>query len=244
MEKNHKKVFVPEKPSFRILKCVLFLFCSLLMTNGLYAQSKNITGTVTYDSNEPIIGVSVQIKGTGNGTVTDIDGKYSISADAGDVLVFSYLGMQSENVSVGTKTVIDLIMKEDSHMLTETVVIGYGSAKSKDLTSPIATINSESLGKHLAASPMQGLQGKIPGIRVVNSGQPGSAPKVTLRGVGSYDGESQGPLYVVDGMFFDDISFLSNSDIESMNVLKDKSRKIEISAHGNSLRDNEGLRWY
>ncbi|MCD8193640.1 MAG: SusC/RagA family TonB-linked outer membrane protein, partial [Tannerellaceae bacterium] len=121
------------------------------------------------------------------------------------------------------QSVIYIDMAEDTQTLDEVVVIGYGSAKSKDLTSPIATVSGDELSRHISASPMQSLQGKVPGVQIINSGQPGSSPKVRIRGVGSYDDEKQGPLYVVDGMFFDNIDFLSNSDVETMNVLKDAS---------------------
>jgi TonB-linked outer membrane protein, SusC/RagA family len=203
---------------------LLLCLCLILACTNIFAQERvEVSGIVTEQaSGFPAIGVSVLVKGTTQGTITSIDGDYSIPNVPSDAtLVFSYIGMISQEVTVNGRTRINILMEEDTHSLEEVVVIGYGSAKAKDLTSPITTISSESIAKQLTASPMQGLQGKVSGIQVINTGQPGSSPRVRMRGVGSYNDE--GPLYVVDGMFFDDISFLSNGDIESLNVLKDAS---------------------
>lgn len=221
--KESKKDFISGNLNSLILRYLLFLFCFLLTTGNIYAQTKTISGIIKDEANEPLIGVTVQIKGTNNGTITDIDGRYTIAAATGNVLVFTYVGMQTQEVTVGSQASIDVVMKNDSRMLAETVVIGYGSAKAKDLTSPIATIKGDDVNRHLTASPMQAMQGKVPGLQVINTGQPGSSPKVRIRGVGNYDDSKTGPLYVVDGMFFDNIDFLNNSDIENMSVLKDAS---------------------
>lgn len=200
---------------------LLFLIFSASISNAL-AQT-TITGVVADEQKESLPGVSVTIKGSKTGTVTDFDGNYSINAKPGDVLIFSYLGMKNQSITVGSQSKIDAILISDSKMLTETVVIGYGSAKAKDLTSPIAVVNTEALNKHLAASPMQALQGQLSGVQVISSGQPGSSPKVNIRGVGNMETGYQGPLYVVDGMMFDNIDFLSSNDIENISVLKDAS---------------------
>ena len=203
-------------------KMILTLVC-LIGTLVVQAQDKKISGVITDNQSEPLIGVSVSIEGTGKGAITDFDGKYSLNAKEGDVLEFSFVGMALQRITVGKQTVINVELLEDVQMLNETVVIGYGSAKMKDLTSPITSIKGEELLTRTTASPMQGLQGKVAGVRIVNSGQPGTAPRVTIRGAGSLNGAKQGPLYVIDGMFFDDISFLNSTDIETMNVLKDAS---------------------
>ena len=106
--------------------------------------------------------------------------------------------------------------------LEEVVVIGYGTSKAKDLTAPIAVIKADEITKHATSSPMSALQGKVPGVQITNSGQPGSGPSVRIRGIGSMNTDSQ-PLYVVDGMFFDNIDFLNNSDIQDLSILKDAS---------------------
>ncbi len=206
-----------------IKKMILTLLVCLIGTLVVQAQDKKVSGVVTDNLSSPLIGVSVTIKNTTTGTVTDFDGRYTLNAKEGDVLEFSFVGMVTQQITVGKQTIVNVQLEENVQMLTETVVIGYGSAKMKDLTSPITSIKGDELLTRTTASPMQGLQGKVAGIRIVNSGQPGTAPRVTIRGAGSLDGSKQGPLYVVDGMFFDDISFLNSTDIETMNVLKDAS---------------------
>lgn len=219
-----KRTFFTTGADSLFMKGFLFLTCFLLAsTVSIYAQTKTVSGKVTDTMNEALIGVTVKVQGTTTGTVTDIDGAYSLSAQSSDVLEFSYIGMKPKLVTVGSQSTINVVLEDDSKLLGETVIIGYGSAKAKDLTSPIATIKGDEVSKHLTASPMQALQGKIPGLQVINTGQPGSSPKVRIRGVGNYDNDKQGPLYVVDGMFFDNIDFLNNSDIENISILKDAS---------------------
>ena len=113
------------------------LVCLLLASASAFAQTKTVTGTVTDAANEPLIGASVLVQGTSTGTITDMDGKYSISVTPEDVLAFSYVGMTSQTIKVGTQNVINVTLKEDSQVLAETVVIGYGSAKKRDLTGSI-----------------------------------------------------------------------------------------------------------
>ena len=120
-----------------------------------------------------------------------------------------------------SSNIINVTLEDDAQVLSDVVVIGYGSAKSKDLTSQISTIRAEEVSKHLTSSPMQSLQGKVSGMQILNTGQPGSSPKVRIRGIGNFSDAN--PLYVVDGMFFENIDFLSNDDIENISVLKDAS---------------------
>lgn len=201
--------------------CLFLFFTFSIGVFGAFAQT--VTGTVTDTQKEPLTGVTIVVKGSTLGTMTDLDGNYSIEAKSSDVLEFSFIGMKTQTVTVGDKTVINTVLEDDAKMLTETVVIGYGTAKAKDLTSPITTISSDDVTKHLTASPMQALQGQVSGVQIVSSGQPGSSPKVRIRGAGNFDNDKQGPLYVVDGMLFDNIDFLSNNDIENISILKDAS---------------------
>lgn len=224
MKIKPKRTFSTENALSLFKKSVVFLACFLLVgITNVYAQTKSISGKVTDEANEPLIGVSVRIQGTTTGTITDIDGLYTISAQTGDVLEFSFVGMTAQTIRVASQTAINVVLKDDAQMLGETVVIGYGSAKSKDLTSPIATIKGDAVNRHLTASPMQGLQGKVAGLQITNSGAPGTSPQVKIRGVGSFTNDKTGPLYVVDGMFVDNIDFLSNNDIVNISVLKDAS---------------------
>lgn len=197
------------------------LVCLLLMTTSLFAQEKTVTGTVTDSTNEPLIGASVVIQGTSNGTITDIDGKYSITASPDNVLEFSYVGMVKQDVKVGSQHVINIQLKEDSQMLAETVVIGYGSAKKRDLTGSITNIKGAEIANKPSTNPLSSLQGKVAGVQIINSGQAGSDPEIRVRGTNSINGYK--PLYIVDGLFNDNINFLNPEDIESMEVLKDPS---------------------
>lgn len=129
--------------------------------------------------------------------------------------------MIPQEIAVKGKNVINVQLKDDVQKLEEVVVIGYGSAKAKDLTSPITVVKGEALLSTPASSPMAAMQGKVAGVNVTNSGTPGEGPKVAIRGKGSFSNSS--PLYVVDGMFYDDINFLNSNDIQDMSVLKDAS---------------------
>jgi len=184
---------------------------------------QTITGVVSDDQNMPLPGASVLIKGTTIGTQTDFNGNYTLEANQGDTLVFSYVGMETQEVVVGNNSTIDAQLAMSASELEEVVVVGYGTQKSKDLTSAISTVHAEDIEKTPAAQPMQALQGKVAGLQIVNNGSPGESPTVRIRGVGSYNTGESGPLYVVDGGFYDDINFLNPSDIKTISVLKDAS---------------------
>jgi len=205
----------------------LFVVLNLLLSvTILFAQNPiAVKGKVTDSANgEPIPGVSVLIKGTNTGLITDFDGNYSIQAAGNSTLVFSFIGMKTKEVEVNNSTLINVSLETSTEMVDEVIVVGYGKLNVKDLTSSISTIKTEELAKTPTGQTMQALQGKVPGLQVVSSGGPGDAPTIRVRGVGSYPGnENESPLYVVDGMFFDNIDFLNTSDIASVSVLKDAS---------------------
>lgn len=205
------------------MKKIYFLSCLLLVVNITLAQNISITGTVTSKADgTPIPGVNVLVKGTTTGTITDVDGHYSISVPPGATLMLSFVGLKTQEIAVSNQTIIDVVLETTSELVEELVVIGYGTSKVKDLTSSIVTVKAEELSKTPAAQPLDALQGKVAGLQIVNSGEPGSAPTVRIRGIGSYPGaNNESPLYVVDGMFFNDINFLNTSDIASITVLKD-----------------------
>ncbi|MDH6357901.1 TonB-dependent receptor [Parabacteroides sp. PF5-9] len=213
---------------------LMLCLCLLMATASLFGQGNlTVTGVVTEKATGyPAIGVSVLVKGTTNGTITSVDGDYSLTnVPANATLVFSYIGMLTQEVPVNGQTVVNLLLEEDTQRLEEVVIIGYGTSKVKDLTSSITTIKTDDIMKTPASQPMQALQGKVPGVQIVSSGRPGASPTVRVRGVGSYpkkdsDGNwtnTEAPLYVVDGVFYDDIGFLNSADITSMSVLKDAS---------------------
>lgn len=209
---------------------LLNLVLSVLILSGQNALV--VKGKVTDVKNEAIPGVSVVVKGTLQGTITDVDGQYTISVDPKGVLVFSFVGLQTQEIPVNKQLTINVQLKEQAVNVDEVVVVGYGTQKVKDLTSSITTVKSEELAKTPAGQVMQGLQGKVAGVQVSNNGRPGSSPTVLVRGIGSYPAgndshqnplNTEAPLYVVDGMFFDNIDFLNQSEIASISVLKDAS---------------------
>ncbi len=212
------------------LKCLFVFTCMLLVSPFLLAQTKIVTGTVTDAANEPLIGVSVLIQGTSNGTVTDLEGNYSISVTPENVLVFSYVGMATQEITVGTQNVINVVMREDSQVLAETVVIGYGSARKRDLTGTITNIKGEEIANKPATNPLASLQGRVAGVQIVNSGRAGEDPEIRIRGTNSINGYK--PLYIVDGLFNDNINFLNPEDIESMEILKDPSSLAIFGVRG------------
>jgi TonB-linked SusC/RagA family outer membrane protein len=206
-----------------IMKKRIFTFLMSLLCLASYGQGTTVTGRVISDEDgEGLPGVNVVIKDTSIGTVTDLQGQYAINAGPEDILAFSSVGYVTEEVLVGNQSVIDIVMVPDVTALSEIVVVGYGTQDEKDLTSAITTLSAEDLTTVPTGQAMQAVQGKVPGVQIVSNGAPGASPTVRVRGVGTFEG-GQGPLYVVDGMFFDDIGFLNPNDIATMSVLKDAS---------------------
>ena len=202
-------------------KLLSFAFFLLVST---YAFAQNtVTGTVTDNTGMPLIGVSVIEKGTTNGNVTDIDGKYRIHVEKGKTLVFSYIGYVTQEVEVQSNT-INIVMGEDSQLLEEVVVIGYGSMQRKDVTSSITTVKAEDLNVGVYTSPAQLLQGKVPGLTIANTSDPNGSPSISLRGASTLrSGEAMEPYYVIDGVPGVSLSLIAPEDIESIDVLRDAS---------------------
>jgi len=211
-----------------------FLLCYCLITSLLLsAQSSQITGVVTgSEDGQPLIGVSVVVKGIpGVGTITDLDGKFSIKVPVGKSLKFSYIGYIEQTRDVKENTVLNVVMFSNSKMLDEVVAIGYGTMKKSDLTGAVTSVKADQLQKTPAAGLDQALQGRAAGVTVnANSGQPGAAAVIRIRGIGTVNGS--GPIYVVDGMILDNISFLSPNDIESTEILKDASSTAIYGSRG------------
>ena len=224
-----KKTLLPlEKASW--LKSLFLLVCLVLSGTTVFAQEKTVTGVVTDSFNEPLIGASIVVQGTTNGVITDLDGKYSIKVTPGATLQFSYVGMEKQSIKVGNQSIINVQLKDDSQMLAETVVIGYGSAKKRDLTGSITNIKGDEIANKPVANPLSALQGKVAGVQVINSGRAGEDPEIRVRGTNSINGYK--PLYVVDGLFNDNINFLNPEDIESMEILKDPSSLAIFGVRG------------
>lgn len=200
------------------LLALVFLFlvpCTLL-------SQVLVKGIVTDETNEPLPGVSIIVQGTTRGTSTNLDGSYSIEAAPEESLIFSMIGLVSQTLRVGDQTVINLQLQSETTSIDEVVVIGYGSQKAKDLTAPIVKVKGESLARQSSSNAMQAMQGKAAGVQIINSGVPGRGPSVKIRGIGSI-GDYANPLFIVDGVFVDNVDFLSSSDIEDLVVLKDAS---------------------
>ena len=203
-------------------RLVLFLFFLFSYANS-YAQDFAITGTVTSAEDQfPVPGVNVLIKGTTRGTSTDFDGKYEISAKAGDVIEFSYVGFKTQSFTVSNQTVMNITLQNDVESLDEIVVIGYGTQKRSEVTGSISSIKSEELLKQPALNATQSIQGKLAGVNIVNSDAPGAVPKVVIRGIGTASAGEQ-VLYIVDGIQVTGITNINPADIETMDVLKDAS---------------------
>jgi TonB-linked SusC/RagA family outer membrane protein len=213
-------------------KEILLFLCLTVFAISGYGQSRQITGIIRDASNnEPLAGVNVIIKGTQRGTFTNIDGRYSIEAVPGSTIVFSCIGYVSAETLIGSQSEINTSMKLDFTLIDEVVVIGYGTIRKSDLTGSVSTVRGEDLKKITSAAPELALQGKVSGVRVTsNSGAPGSAPTVRIRGVGTFGNPD--PIFVVDGVILDNITFLNSADIESIEVLKDASSTAMYGSRG------------
>lgn len=187
-----------------------------------YAQSR-ISGTVTDEAGEPMIGVSIIEKGQQRGVNTDIDGNYTIQASPQGELTFSFVGYVSQTVAINGRNRIDIVLKEDNKVLDEVVVVGYGTMKRRDVTGSITTVNAQDLNVGAYTDPGQLLQGKVPGLVVVQNSDPnGGVNSMTLRGASTLNG-STAPLYVVDGIPGVELNLVNPADIESIDVLRDAS---------------------
>lgn len=206
----------------RLRPFALFMALFLMNVSWAFAQL-TVTGRVQSKSGEPLIGVNVIEKGTTNGTVTDLDGNFSLRTEKGKTLVFSYIGfVAQENVVKGTRMNVTLL--EDTETLDEVVVIGYGSMQRKDVTSSITSVKAEDLNVGVVTSPAQMLQGKVPGLTVANTSDPNGAASISLRGASSLRaGEAMEPYYVIDGVPGASLSLIAPDDIESIDVLRDAS---------------------
>ena len=200
---------------------LLFMLLLFLCVSTAWGQSKSISGKVTSTTdNEPVIGASVVVKGTTNGTITDFDGNFTLSADANSTLVISFVGYVTQEIALSGNTSINVLLKEDTQMLDDVVVIGYGTQKKADLSSSIAVLDTKELSK-VPGGLSAGLQSSVAGVQVTNG-------RVRIRGVGSINNTD--PLYVVDGMIGGVVP--DESNIASIQVLKDAASCAIYGARG------------
>jgi TonB-linked SusC/RagA family outer membrane protein len=215
------------------MKKLLSVFMLAFLAHGLSAQDVwRVSGVVT-DAEDPLglPGVSVFVQGSTVGTATDMDGKYSLSIPKGKSLTFSYMGYKTQTIAVKGNEEIDVVMTIDALLLNEVVAIGYGTMKKSDLTGAISSIKGDALKRTPASNLTQALQGRAAGVTVnANSGQPGAAATVRIRGIGTLNNND--PIYVVDGIIVSDISFLNANDIESTEILKDASASAIYGSRG------------
>jgi TonB-linked SusC/RagA family outer membrane protein len=214
------QLFDQTKVSYKVLDNNLIV----ISPTSLMTQQKTVTGVVTdATSGEVLPGVNILIKGTTQGTITDVNGKYSIEVQSqGTILVFSYVGYNAEEVEIGNRTFIDVSLVPDITSLEEIVVIGYGSLKKSDLTGSVSSVETEDLQKSSVTSVGQAMQGRAAGVQIESAGgNPGAGVRVLIRGTGTLSNNN--PLYILDGVQVDNIDNIVPSDIASMNILKDAS---------------------
>jgi TonB-linked SusC/RagA family outer membrane protein len=215
----------------RFRQSIFILYAFISCSFDAFSQFR-VSGKITDEKGESLIGVNILVKNTNNGALSDLEGKYSLEvSDKMAVLVFSYIGFSSKEISLEGKSELNVILSESAELLNEIVVVGYGTQRKSDLTGVVGTIKSEEIQKFATANITQALQGKIAGVQVVSgSGRPGEAPVVRIRGTGTLNGAS--PIYVVDGLILDNIDFLNASDIASLEVLKDASAAAIYGTRG------------
>ena len=215
--------------NMRTLLLMLFAAISLSVS----AQTITVKGNVKDTSGEPVIGASVVEKGnTTNGTITDLDGNFSIKIDGKKTLVISYIGMKTQVIAIQGKKVINVQMTDDSKALDEVVVIGYGTVNKRDLTGSVASVNSKDLAVVPVSSATEALTGKLAGVSITTTeGAPDADVKIRVRGGGSLS-QDNSPLYIVDGFPVSSISDIAPSEIQSIDVLKDASSTAIYGARG------------
>ena len=205
-----------------IRRCVLLSLLLCLLTSAAWAQS-TVTGTVTDNEGLPLVGVNVLVVGNSSGTVTDLDGEYSLTVPEGSVLRFSYIGFTPQEIPVEGQSVIDVTLGADANVIDEVVVVGYGSQRREAVTGAVSSIDAEEVSALTVSNLGEAIQGRLAGVQVVSGGSPGAAPLIQVRGIGSISFGS-GPLYVVDGVpGAGGLNQFDSRDIASINVLKDAS---------------------
>ena len=212
-----KKESYATKNTLRMKVFALAFFTLLLCSMNSYAQSITVTGVVSDATGESLPGVSVAVKGTTNGTITDLDGKYSLDVKKNATLVFSYIGMKTQELNVAGRKTVNVVLKDDTELLDEVIVVGYGTQKKSSLTSAVSAIKGDELLKAPSTNVSQLLGGRLPGISSLQeSGEPG-LDQASLKIRGSV----YSVAYIVDGFPVSNINDLDPNDIESVSVLED-----------------------
>lgn len=234
-------------PSLKKLLCTVPLMAGALLTNTFVAQAAElglesiasiqqqtitVSGVVMGSDGEPLMGVNVVEKGTTNGTITDLDGKYTLNVGANAVLQFSYIGYVSSDIAVNGQRTVNVTMKEDSQNLDEVVVVGYGTVRKADLAGSVSVLDNKAFKDQPIKQVSDALQGRVSGVQVQSSGVPGGTVKIRVRGSGSIN-RSNDPLYVIDGIVRESgLTGLNPDDIQSMQILKDASSTAIYGSRG------------
>jgi len=213
-------------------RSMFFLLLFSLFSGAVFAQVKTITGVVKDQTGEPIIGANIIVKGTSTGTVTDMNGSYKLEVPSNaKTLIFSYVGMKAQEKSI-SGSVMNVTLEDDTKLLDEVVAIGYGTAKRKDITGSVSSVNAAAISSIPVASPIEAISGKLAGVQITTTeGSPDAEVKIRVRGGGSITGDNK-PLFIVDGFPVSSISDISPSDIESIDVLKDASSTAIYGSRG------------
>lgn len=209
----------------------MMVFAGLFLWIGMALAQSQVSGTVVDEQGEPVVGASIRVAGTNTGTITDGDGKFSISAPLDSRLEVSYIGMQNKTVRAASK--MNITLQADNNALDEVVVVAYGTQKRSQITGSAADIKAEDISKHITSTATSALSGTVAGVQTItSSGEPGSAPTIRIRGIGSYAASSS-PLYIVDGAPYDgSIAAINPQDIQEMTVLKDAASAAIYGARG------------
>ena len=212
------------KPTYHTLsKRGYITLLALLVSIITFAQGVTVKGTILDENKEPLIGATVQVKGETTGAAADLDGNFTLKAKKNATLVVSYIGYLTQEVRLQGKTQVTIQLIPDSKTLDEVVVVGYGTMKKSDLTGSVASVAAKDIEGYQTSSVAGALGGQIAGVQITSTdGTPGAGFNISIRGVGTLTGDAS-PLYIVDGFEVSDIDYLSNSDIESIEVLKDAS---------------------
>lgn len=221
MKKKHLPGFLPY--------CLLAVM--MAFSTGAWAQQRTITGTVTDDTGSPLPGVTVVVQGTTTGTVTDVDGVYRLEVpESANVLVFSYVGMLRQEIEIGSRTTIDIIMQPDVIGIDEVVVVGYGTRLREELTGAVSSVSGEALQISNAPSVISRLQGQVSGVNITASNRPGGQATIRIRGIGTINDPN--PLYVIDGVPVGPGNNINPNDVESISILKDASSAAIYGTRG------------
>ncbi len=216
------KVLANTGISYKVLGTNLVVLKENVSGTEMELQEIRVSGKVTSATGEPMAGVSVFVKGTRTGTTTDAAGNYSLTVPDDAVLVFTSVGYESTESAVAGKSTLNISMQPSVRIQEQVIVVGYGSQRKLDVTGSVTQVRGDEIAKQASTNAISGLQGKVAGVQINNSGAPGASPEIRIRGLGTVYGNPN-PLYIVDGVWFNDISFLNPADIENLSILKDAS---------------------